>query len=50
MSLKQKKIKFKPRTKLNHNKYASIIFHILYMYNRMKKQKKREEEQGMVKW
>ena len=28
MSLKQKKIKFKPRTKLNHNKYINNISYI----------------------
>ena len=47
MSLKQKKIKFKPRTKLNHNKYINNISYIVHV---QQNEEAREEEQGMVKW
>ena len=47
MSLKQKKIKFKPQTKLNHNKYINNISYIVHV---QQNEEAREEEQGMVKW
>ena len=46
MSFKQKKIKFKPRTKLNH----ITINNISYIVHVQQNEEAREEEQGMVKW